>query len=85
MKALLLNKIWTTSAVCKHVATGYSSTDVVQESLFLQKKTAYCKTRSSGIPHGIPDALFLDENNFIAVIMHFTAHSDIDDRKIYEI
>ena len=47
--------------------------------------TAYCKTRNSGIPHGIPDALFLDENNFIAVIMHFTAHSDIDDRKTYEI
>ena len=25
--------------VCKHVSTGYSSTDVVQESLFLQKNT----------------------------------------------
>ena len=23
--------------VCKHVSTGYSSTEVVQESLFLQK------------------------------------------------
>ena len=23
--------------VCKHISTGYSSTDVAQESLFLQK------------------------------------------------
>ena len=38
VEALLLNKIWTTRMVCKHVSTGYSSTDVVQESLLLQKK-----------------------------------------------
>ena len=37
VEVLVLNKIWTTRMVCKHVSTGYSSTDVVQESMFLQK------------------------------------------------
>ena len=31
--------------VCKHVSTGYSSTDVVQEGLFLQKKPAPTDTK----------------------------------------
>ena len=35
--------------VCKHVSTGYSSTDVVQESLFLQKKCAPIRSGESGI------------------------------------
>ena len=35
--------------VCKHVSTGYSSTDVVQESLFLQKKRAPTQSAESGI------------------------------------
>ena len=53
---------------------------VAKEKGVLRKDhiTAYCKTQNSG-------CTFLDENNFIVVIMHFTAHSDIDDRKIYEI
>ena len=37
LETLLLNEIWTTGMVYKHVSTGYSSTDVVQGSLFLQK------------------------------------------------
>ena len=49
VKALLLNKIWTTRMVCKHVSTGYSSTNVVQESLFLQKKRAPTRSAESGI------------------------------------
>ena len=38
VKALSLNKIWTTRMDCKHISIGYSNTDVNQESLFLQKK-----------------------------------------------
>ena len=37
--------------VCKHVSTGYSSTDVVQESLLLQKKRASTRNAESGILH----------------------------------
>ena len=39
VEALFLNKIWTTRMVCKHVSTGYSSTDVVQGSQFLRKNS----------------------------------------------
>ena len=35
--------------VCKHVFAGYSSTDVIQESLFLQKKRAPTRSAESGI------------------------------------
>ena len=35
--------------VCKHAYTGYSSTDVDQESLFLQKKCALMQNAESGI------------------------------------
>ena len=35
--------------VCKHVSTGYSSTDVVQESLFLQKQHTQTQSAESGI------------------------------------
>ena len=35
--------------VCKHVSTGYSSTDVVQESPFSQKKRAPTRSAESGI------------------------------------
>ena len=48
-ETLSLSKIWTTIMVCKHVSTGYSCTDVVQESLFLQKKRAPTRSAESGI------------------------------------
>ena len=35
--------------VCKHVSTGYSNTDVVQESLFLQKQHTPAQNAESGI------------------------------------
>ena len=35
--------------VYKHVSTGYSSTDVIQDSLFLQKKCAPTQSTESGI------------------------------------
>ena len=35
--------------VCKHISTGYSSIDVVQESLFLQKQCAPTRNAESGI------------------------------------
>ena len=38
VKVLLLNKIWTTRMVGKHVSTGYSNTVVDQECLFLWEK-----------------------------------------------
>ena len=34
-----------------HVSTGYSSTNVLQESLFLQKKRALTQSAESGIFH----------------------------------
>ena len=38
LEALLLNKIWTTRMVSKHISVGYSNTNIDQESLLLQKK-----------------------------------------------
>ena len=35
--------------VFKHVSTGYSSTDVIQEHLFLQKQHAPTRSAESGI------------------------------------
>ena len=35
--------------VCEHASTGYSSTDVVEESLFLQEKRAPTRSIESGI------------------------------------
>ena len=49
VEVLLLNKIWTTRMICEHVSTGYSSTDVVQESLFLRIKHALTRSAESGI------------------------------------
>ena len=46
---LRFGHIWTTRIVCKHVSTGYSSTDVVQESLFLQEKRAPTQSAESGV------------------------------------
>ena len=51
VEVLLLNKIWTTSMVWKHVSTGYSSTNVLEESLFLQKKRAPTQSAESGTFH----------------------------------
>ena len=48
-EALLLKKIWITRMVCNHISTGYSSTDVIEESLFLKKKRAPTQSAESGI------------------------------------
>ena len=39
-------------------------------------KWAYCKMWNFGIPHRIPDVLFLDNTDFIAaaIIMHLNSH-----------
>ena len=49
VKVLLLNKIWTTRIIGEHVSTGYSNTNVDQESLFFQKRRPLIRNTELGI------------------------------------